>query len=308
MINPRVSYRLACIETIWPDLRAAKERSVEDALWQTHTQVTKAYRKVLARLHGHEHAVLRRKLERLYSAYLKTAQYFYRGYLQRVCARYDMKDLKRIARQAELDEIPVPDTDKVDAAATKLEEIVRDSCHKTLIYLGDLARYRTLLRPKDRKWEGALAYYFLANDLIPESGYGHHQCGVIYVEAEDHLQVVYHFYRAMVCDMPHPNAPANLEREFRDLQKRKGGEIKHALATWFVKLHAFYYQGKEFAERKELESEVDHRLALAMKSGTGLGSETDLVKIVLINITAYAISQEKIRGETPRLSVDDGLF
>ncbi|GAB1320179.1 Nonsense-mediated mRNA decay factor [Madurella fahalii] len=291
------NYRLACIETIWPDIRAAKERSVEDALWQTHTQVTKTYRKVLARLQGHEHAVLRRKLERLYSAYLKTAQYFYKGYLQRVCARYDMEDLKRIARQAELDEIPVPDADKVDAAAAKLEEIVRDSCHKTLIYLGDLARYRTLLRPKDRKWEGALAYYFLANDLIPESGYGHHQCGVIYVEAEDHLQVVYHFYRAMVCDMPHPNAPANLEREFRDLQKRKGGEIKHALATWFVKLHAFYYQGKEFAERKELESEVDHRLALAMKSGTGLGSETDLLKIILVNITAYAISQEKIRAK-----------
>lgn len=250
----------------------------------------------MARLQGHDNAVLRRKLERLYSTYLKTAQYFYKGYLQRVCARYDMKDLRRIARQADLQEMPVPDADKVDPAAAHLDEIVKESCHKMLIYLGDLSRYRTLMRPKDRKWDAALSYYFLANELIPESGYGHHQCGVIYVETEDHLEVVYHLYRALACDMPHPNAPTNLKREFNDLQKRKSTGIKHALVNWFVKLHAFYFQGKEFAERKELESEVDHRLAVSMKTGTGLGSDKDLLKIILINISAYVVAKEKIRS------------
>ncbi|KAK4155907.1 hypothetical protein C8A00DRAFT_13108 [Chaetomidium leptoderma] len=289
------NYRLACLETIWPDIRAAtNEKNAEDVLWNTHTLVTKTYRKVLARLQGNDHVVLRRKLEKPYAAYLKTAQYFYRGYLQRVCARYDMKDLKRIARRAQLEEMPVPDKDKVDAAAAQLDEIVKRSCHKTLIYLGDLARYRTLLRSKDLKWDGALAYYLLADELIPESGYGHHQCGVIYVETEDHLQVVYHLYRALACAQPHPNASTNLEREFRDLHKRKNIATKHALVTWFVKLHAFYSQGKEFTERKELESEVDHQLAIAMKAGTGYGSDTDLLKIVLINITAYVAAQDKI--------------
>jgi hypothetical protein len=212
-----------------------------------------------------------------------------------------MKDLKRIARRAELDEMPVPDKDKVDVAAAQLEDIVRESCHKTLIYLGDLARYRTLLRSKDRKWEGALAYYLLANELIPESGYGHHQCGVIYVETEDHLQVVYHLYRSLACARPHPNAMGNLGREFRDLQKRKNITTKHALLTWFVKLHAFYSRGKEFTERKELESEVNHRLGLAMKTGTGYGSDMDLLKMVLINITAYVSAQNKINSMEIRL-------
>jgi hypothetical protein len=280
-------------------MRAADNKNAEDVLWQTHTMVTKAYRKVLARLQANEHVVVKRKLEKLYSTYLKTAQYFYRGYLQRVCARYDMKDLKRLARQANLEEMAVPDKDKVDPAAAQLEDIVRGSCHKTLIYLGDLARYRTLLRTKDRKWEGALAYYLLANDLIPESGYGHHQCGVIYVETEDHLEVVYHLYRALACALPHPNASTNLDREFRDLLKRKSITTKHALVTWFVKLHAFYSQGKEFTEHKELEREVDHRLAVAMKTGTGYGSDTDLLKIVLINITAYVTAQDKIHSMNP---------
>ncbi|KAL2200947.1 hypothetical protein P885DRAFT_73294 [Corynascus similis CBS 632.67] len=288
------NYRLACLQTIWPDMRAANEKSAEDALWHTHTLVTKTYRKVLSRLQGNDSFVLRRKLEKLYSHYLKTAQYFYRGYLQRVCARYDMKDLRRIARRAELQEMPLPDKDKVDATATQLEDIVKRSCHKTLIYLGDLTRYRTLLRTKDPNWDGALAYYLLANDLIPESGHGYHQCGVIYVETEDHLQVVYHLYRALACDLPHPNASTNLDLEFREFQKRKDITTKHALTTWFVKLHAFYSQGKEFTERKELEREVDHRLSLAMKTGKGYDSDLDLLKIVLINITAFVVAQDKV--------------
>lgn len=249
---------------------------------------------MLGRLQGNDHVVFKRKLEKLYSNYLKTAQYFYRGYLQRVCARYDTPDLKRIAHRAELEAMPLPEKDKVDTTAADLDNIVKQSCHKTLIYLGDLARYRTLLRTKDPKWEGALSYYLLANELIPGSGYGHHQCGVICVENEDHLQVVYYLYRALACALPHPNASTNLEREFRDLQKRKNITTKHALVTWFVKLHAFYSQGKEFPERKELESEVDHRLGLAMKTGTGYGSDMDLLKMVLINITAYVAAQDKI--------------
>ncbi|KAK4106099.1 hypothetical protein N658DRAFT_415652 [Parathielavia hyrcaniae] len=289
------NYRLACIETIWPDIRASNEKAAEDVLWQTHTLVAKAYRKVLSRLQGHDHVVFRRKLEKLYTNYLKTAQYFYRGYFQRVCARYNMKDLQRIARRAELEEMPVPDKDKVDAAAAGLKDIVRRSCHKTLIYLGDLARYRTLLRSKDRQWDGALAYYLLANELNPDSGYGHHQCSVIYIETEDHLQVVYHLYLALACTVPHPNAPMNLEREFRELQNRKSFTTKHALVTWFVKLHAFYSQGTEFTERKELEREVDHRLAIALKTGTGYSSDTDLLKMVLINITAYVAAHKKIQ-------------
>jgi len=247
-------------------------------------------------MQGNDHVVVKRKLEKLYATYLKTAQYFYKGYLQRVAARYDMKDLNLIARRAQLEEMPVPEKDKVNATAAQLEDVVKGSCHKTLIYLGDLARYRTLLRTKDRKWDGPLAYYFLANDLIPESGHGHHQCGVIYAETEDHLAVVYHMYRALACPRPHPIASTNLELEFRDLRGRKAMTTKHALVTWFVKLHAFYSQGKDFVERKELESEVDHRLAIALKTGTGYGSDMDLVKMVLINITAYIAAQDKIRS------------
>ncbi|KAL2137374.1 hypothetical protein VTI74DRAFT_3314 [Chaetomium olivicolor] len=291
------NYRLACIETIWIDPRAANEKRAEEAMWTTHALVTQTYRSVLAKSQGTDHVVFRRKLEKFYSTYLKTAQYFYKGYLQRTCARFNMNDLQRIARQAGIDEMAVPDKEKIDPAAAQLEDIVRSSCHRTLICLGDLARYRTLLRPKDRKWDGPLTYYLLANDLIPDSGYGHHQCGMIYIGTEDYLQVVYHLYRAYACKLPHPNAWKNLKRALNDIKTRKCSASKHALLTWFVKLHAFYSQGKEFAERKELESEVDNRLAVAMKTGTGYGSDSDLLSIILINITAYATARDRINKE-----------
>ncbi|KAK3313851.1 hypothetical protein B0H66DRAFT_364100 [Apodospora peruviana] len=294
------NFRLACINTMWPDIRAAAEKRVEDILWQTHANVTKVYRKAIARLQSSDRVVLKRKIEKLYLAYLRTAQYFYKAYLQRVCARYNVKALKRIARRAELEEMPVPDQDIVDAAAENLEETVTASAHKMLIYLGDLSRYRTLARPKDRRWHNALAYYSLANELIPESGLGYHQCGVIFSETEDHLEVVYHFYRALACDKPHPNASTNLEREFRDLQQGTAGAskgINDAMLSWFVKLHANYFKGEEFSGRKELEDEVDHRLEMALKKGTQSDLDMGLLKMILINILAFQVGLEKTRTE-----------
>ncbi|KAK3334012.1 hypothetical protein B0T19DRAFT_144156 [Cercophora scortea] len=295
------NYRLACVGTIWHDIRTANELGVEDLLWQAHSHVSRTYRKFIGGLAGPERVVLRRKVEKLYLGFLKTTQYFYRAYLQRICARYDIKELKRIARLAELEDFHVSEEDKVDAAAAKVEDIVTTSCHKTLVYLGDLSRYRSLLRSaKDRRWNTALTYYDLANELIPESGYGHHQSGVIYTETKNHLEVVYHFYRAMACDKPHPMALLNLKREFRDLRQVKAGPPKGSndvMVSWFVKLHAFYFQGDEFTERKELEDEVDHRLTMAMKTGTELEVDMTLLKMVLISITAYVVGLAKIRTE-----------
>ncbi|KAK3375173.1 hypothetical protein B0H63DRAFT_269661 [Podospora didyma] len=292
-------YRLACIQTVWFDIRAATEKNAEDALWNTHSAVTRVYRKILEGLRNRDQVVLRRKIEKNYLNYLTVSQYFYKGYLQRVCARYDIKDLNRVARRAKLEDMPLPDDQKVDAAAANLEGLVTESCHKLLVCLGDLARYRTHLRsPKDQRWDTALMYYALANELVPESGYGHHQCGVIYLEIKNHLEVVYHLYRAMACDTPHPNASTNLEREFREVRGKKtaGAQgVNGALLSWFVKLHAFYYQGDEFTERKELEDEVDHRMAVAVKATTQTDVDMDLLKMVLINITAYVVGKDKIQ-------------
>ncbi|KAK0622926.1 hypothetical protein B0T14DRAFT_564337 [Immersiella caudata] len=296
-------YRLYSLEIIMVDIRAAaaKERQVEQTLWQTHVNVTKAYRKVISRLQGPNLVVSRRKVEKQYVGFLMTSLSFYRTYLQRFCGSYKFRELERVARKVKFDDLP--GTAVVPAHKTEPEilEHINASFHRTLIYLGDLSRYRALLRSKDRSFDTALTYYALANEMIPESGVGYHQCAIIYSETKNHLEIVYNLYRCIACERPAPLARQNLEHEFRDILQPVGGggakDSLEAMVKWFVKLHANYYQGEEFAGRKELEDEVDHRLAMALKTGGEAGIDNILLKMVLTNITAYDAGQAAIKAE-----------
>lgn len=253
--------------------------------------------------------MLKRKVEKLYQRYLKTAQEFYKGFLQRFCARFNLEELKRVASEADLD-MKVPGHDQVDAESEQVTKIVNGIGHMTLIYLGDLSRYRTLLKaPERRTWEKALTYYCLANDLMPESGFGHHQCGVVFIEADDRLSVLYHLYRSLTSKTPHPNAQTNLDRELKDLAKPRHAQIRRdedALVYWFRRLLAHLNKGEEFRQHSELVGEVLNRLRLALqkveaRTTNGLSDRrmtVRLLKMVLINICAYRFSVDKVNSES----------
>jgi protein SMG7 len=52
------------------------------------------------------------------------------------------------------------------------------SCHRCLIYLGDLARYKGMYGEGDsinREFTAASSYYLQAASLLPSSGNPHHQ-------------------------------------------------------------------------------------------------------------------------------------
>jgi protein SMG7 len=285
------------------DIRAAsaKERQVEQTLWQTHVNVTKAYRKVVGRLQGPSLAVSKRKVEKQYVGFLMTSLSFYRTYLQRFCGSYKFRELERVARKVKFDDLPGTSVTPVKDAEPEILEHINASFHRTLIYLGDLSRYRALVRSKDRSFDTALTYYALANEMMPESGVGYHQCAIIYSETKNHLEIVYNLYRCIACERPAPLAKQNLEHEFRDILQPVGGggakDSHEAMVKWFVKLHANYYQGEEFTGRKELEDEVDHRVAMALKSGGEAGIDNILLKMVLTNITAYDAGQAAIKAE-----------
>ena len=109
----------------------ADEEGVENFMWMAHSDVARVYKGVIENLVSTDHVVvLKRKLDKLYLNYLRTAQLFYKGLLQRMCAIYNAKELKRIARLAEVADIPMPDNNKTEAQAKKLEEIATDTCHK----------------------------------------------------------------------------------------------------------------------------------------------------------------------------------
>lgn len=179
------------------------------------------------------------------------------------------------------------------------------SCHATLIRLGDLSRYReTELVSKGRNWGPAIGYYDLAMVIYPASGASHNQLAVIALADANHLRTTYHLYRALSAHEPHPTAKNNLEIEFRKVMnawaKRElihpedAGIPGRALVPWFVYLHAQCYKGTDFPEHDELESEVLSQLAVDLKEHSLEGT---LQKFCLINIAAEDLARRNSNGK-----------
>ncbi|KAI0005713.1 hypothetical protein F4779DRAFT_597832 [Xylariaceae sp. FL0662B] len=302
-------FRLACMQVIFHDFEYAFAKKVEHSLWQAHTLLNAEYRKVMSRLMGQNLVVEGRKLERLYRAFLKTSQLFYRGYIQRLSERFYIPELRQAAYGTDLESTDASSPDS--SPPSELCALILKSCQITLVHLGDLARYRCQLsdKPKgDRRkpdkrskpiFEQALEYYGLANIIDPDDGSAHHQLAVLYQLQGQHLDIVYHFHRAIAVAKPHELGLGNLEREFKNLENsstaRKGPvkDPSEAMISWFVRLHAFFFQGEQFSQQSELEEEVLHRVEIAMKSE---GDEALLRKMILINIAAYDIAIEKVKA------------
>lgn len=87
------------------------------------------------------------------------------------------------------------------------------SCHRCLIYLGDLARYKGLYGEgdsKSRDYTAASSYYMQAVSLWPSSGNPHHQLGILATYSGDELMAVYRYFRSLAVESPFPTARDNL--------------------------------------------------------------------------------------------------
>lgn len=187
-----------------------------------------------------------------------------------------------------------------------LHRRILQSCHATLIRLGDLSRYReTELVTKDRNWGPAIGYYDLASVIYPISGASHNQLAVIALADGNHFRATYHLYRALSTQNPHPSAKGNLEIEFKKVMnlwtKRElirpedAGIPGRALSPWFVYLHAKCYKGNDFPEHDELESEVMSQLAVEIRERSLEGT---LQKFCLVNIAAEDFARARSNDES----------
>lgn len=267
-------------------------------MWQLHIYINNAYRHLFnERLRGQPHVVTKRKVEKLYINYLKTAHDFYKIYFQRLQALHGMPQIPRINSVLKLQ---APDVDEREGKIVTAEA-VQKSFHSTLLHLGDLSRWRHKARPKPDGSKMALLYYALAHDLKPNSGDAHHQMGMIYTEEHNHLLVVYHLYRSLAIELPHGNSTRNLEIEFKQILQsstptRRTGtpDPNEAFSNWFVRLHAHFYKGEPFSQQSELEETVLHRLDTMLKKPDTLPV---VLKMVLINIAAYCVAQSRVESK-----------
>ncbi|XP_054818971.1 LOW QUALITY PROTEIN: nonsense-mediated mRNA decay factor SMG7-like [Prosopis cineraria] len=110
------------------------------------------------------------------------------------------------------------------------------SCHRCLIYLGDLARYKGLYGEGDsnnRDFAAASSYYLQAASLWPSSGNPHHQVCLLASYSGDELLAIYRYFRSLAVDSPFSTARDNLIVAFeknRQSYSQLSGDVK-ALAA-----------------------------------------------------------------------------
>ena len=241
----------ACIFAEFENSSASKARS----LWHAHTEAKKYFHRALSGLRKQpsEQPVAIRQLSRFYLQFIKDSQRFYRDYIYHLSTTFGgIPELESVAHQVKHG---VVGESSQTLASPDLRQTVLDSCHQTLIYLGDLSRYRASEKlDKNPDFGPAIGYYDLGCTLVPTSGMSHHQLAVVALEQRHHLRAIYHLYRAMVVDDPHPNAANNLKLEFdktntawdRGELIQKGSpndpeSSKRTLVGWFVRLHSIVF-------------------------------------------------------------------
>lgn len=273
-----------------------------------------------------DHVVELRKFQKHYLHFIKASQRFYRQYILNFDSQFDgIPELRKIAQKwkddctgpacaakKRADIIAASKTSPRQQIPAPLNDQVLQSCHQTLIHLGDLSRYREtelVEKDKERNWGPAKGYYGLAAELYPDSGHAHNQLAVISREDGDHFRSVYHLYRSLASKQPYPQAQSNLETEFKRIiaawekgqlinnhKSSDGNNAGRALIAWFVRLHSRIYKGEEFAAHDELEGEVLSHLAIELKERP---LDSILPKIILINLAAEHFATVQMQAPTP---------
>lgn len=122
--------RQACETTILADFEYASNKGVERHLWDSHIKINQRYRKIVEHYRKDDqrrNIVERRKLEKRYADFIKTSQFFYKGYIQRLASRFEgLKELRRIAHRLSLDTQAV---DQRVSVSPEVERLIDSSCH-----------------------------------------------------------------------------------------------------------------------------------------------------------------------------------
>ena len=152
---------------------------------------------------------------------------------------------------------PVSKPDESIICSPELKSLIIYSCHRCLVFLGDLSRYREIGSSTEKNWAPATGYYNLAKKIVPESGSPHNQLAIISISDGSTLSATYHWYRAVSVEEPFPESGGNLGLGFQKILKayrggklgsnlvRKEEQMVSELLSLFTRLHANFFDGKE---------------------------------------------------------------
>ncbi|XP_043691198.1 protein SMG7 [Telopea speciosissima] len=259
----------------------SEQHDIEYALWQLH------YRRI-EELRSHLSAALAStgsttspgvkgparpdrvaKIRSQFKTFLSEATGFYHDLILKIRAKYGLP-LGNFSDDPENQTIMAKD-------AKKSAEIKKGflSCHRCLIYLGDLARYKGLYGEGDSKardYAAASSYYMQAASLWPSSGNPHHQLAILASYSGDELVAIYRYFRSLAVDNPFTTARDNLIIAFeknRQSYSQLPGETKNSVKVVPVRM-----TGKGRGKGEAKVSSKDTKPEVTSKERTATTHET----------------------------------
>lgn len=134
------------------------------------------------------------------------------------------------------------------------------TCHRCLIFLGDLERYIQMVGDGSRNWSKAERHYRQALELLPENGNPHNQLAVLATYQNNNLAAVHRYFRSLaVTGQPFNTALQNLrlifDKNYVKVLKYKQKDLEAGLTpnydnyindlkrvdTFIVKLYGILY-------------------------------------------------------------------
>eukprot|EP01018_Ginkgo_biloba_P009676 Gb_30018 [translate_table: standard] len=211
---------------IFEDHQFAEVHDVEQVLWRFHYKQIEEFRNRIRKSMGATAAAATSPMPG--SKCLKEKETVnkllvtFKGFLSEATGFYHELILKLRTRHG-LPQDPLS-TEGIDFASDKkgAAELKRCqlSCHRCLIYLGDLARYKELHGDADTRnhdWSVAAGYYLKAIFLWPASGNPHNQLAVLAMYVGDELLAVYRYFRSLAVETAFLTARDNLILLFEKL-------------------------------------------------------------------------------------------
>ncbi|KAH9313264.1 hypothetical protein KI387_028299, partial [Taxus chinensis] len=204
---------------ILEDHEFAEGHDIEQALWRLHYKQIEEFRTrirlsvaatssgLTIPMPGSKHVTRNEPVHKVlasFRSFLSEATGFYHEFILKLRARHGLpQDF------FSTEDVPFTDNQKTAADLKRCQL----SCHRCLIYLGDLARYKELHGDGDSQnhdWSVAAGYYLKAVSLWPASGNPHNQLAVLATYVGDELLAVYRYFRSLAVETPFVTARDNL--------------------------------------------------------------------------------------------------
>lgn len=192
---------------ILSDYEQLELQDVEFSLWKLHYKHIDEFRKIIKKISTSESTksgeLHDTKHVEGFKLFLSEATEFYRNLIVKIKRCYGLPEESSFDRKG-------GNTSSYEPKKIKKCQFL---CHRFLVCLGDLARYREQYQKSDMQnhnWSMAAIHYMEATVIWPDSGNPQNQLAVLAIYVGDEFLALYHCIRSLAVKEPFPDAWDNL--------------------------------------------------------------------------------------------------